>query len=152
VIARALAAAFLVLAACQAQQEQAAAGAPSVPAAEASAASPRPAPAPTQDPFEVRADRDRANLIAGCPHQNPATRPAGSNCYGIFPEQCGADRAAAWQSQPLTASLRARIEEIAPPGGVRFIRPGEAVIQDLRPGRLNIELDTKDRIARADCY
>jgi len=83
---------------------------------------------------------------------NPQHRPRGSNCFGIFPEQCGADRAAAFLGEPLTADARVRIEQIAAPGGTRFIRPGEAVIQDLRPDRLNIELDTQGEVERIDCY
>jgi hypothetical protein len=91
-------------------------------------------------------------MIAGCPGMNPQRRPRGSNCFGIFPEQCGADRAATFLDQPLTPESRAQIEEIAPLGGIRFIRPGEAVIQDLRTGRLNIELDVQGNPARIDCY
>ena len=100
----------------------------------------------------TRADRGRADLIAGCPGMNPQRRPEGSNCFGIFPEQCGADRAAAFLRQPLTSDTRARLEAFAPPGGIRVIRPGEAVIQDLRPNRLNIELDAQGVVDRADCY
>jgi len=91
-------------------------------------------------------------MVPGCPHRNPARRPRGSNCFGIFPEQCGANRAALFLGQPLTPQLRSSIEAIGPPGGVRFIRPGETVIQNLSFGRLNIGLDAQGTVERADCY
>jgi len=153
VIRSALAAgsALLALSACQAASEdhapEAGAAAPS-----GSASANTAAPPPASDPFAIRPDRDRPDMVAGCPGMNPQLRPRGSNCFGIFPEQCGADQASAFVGRPLSPPARARIEAIAPPDGVRFIRPGEAVIQDLRPGRLNIELDSQGSIERIDCY
>ena len=83
---------------------------------------------------------------------NPEQRPRGSNCFGIFPEQCGADRAAAFVTQPFTAELRGRIEAIAPPGGIRFIRPNDAVTDDLRFERLDVLIDDRGRVEKVDCY
>jgi len=165
-IRRALAAGavLLALSACQVESAEPApaAGAANsldrVADSETSAAGSRPSPAPSSEPsrggepFAVRSDRNLTDMITGCPHQNPLRRPRGSNCFGIFPEQCGADQAQPFHGQPLTQETRARIEAIAPPDGVRFIRPGEPVIQDLRAGRLNIELDAEDRVERIDCY
>lgn len=96
--------------------------------------------------------RDLNDMIAGCPGMNPQNRPRGSNCFGIFPEQCGADRAAQHEGEMATPDLRDRIISYAPNGDVRFINPGDAVIQDLRYGRLNIHLDKAGLIEEADCY
>jgi hypothetical protein len=148
--------AILALAGCHA-----ASGGRATAAGAASPALPSPAEAgrhsveseaPSPDPFRVRGDRDLTDNIPGCPRQNPQQRPRGSNCFGVFPEQCGADRAAAFQRQPLTPDNRARIEAIAPPGGIRFIAPGQVVTSDLRFGRLNIVLDASGVIEEADCF
>jgi hypothetical protein len=104
------------------------------------------------DPFAIRPERDKGDLIAGCPGQNPQRRPRGSNCFGIFPEQCGADQVAPLVGQPLTPESRGSIEAIAPPDGIRFIKAGEAAIQDLRTGRLSILTDAQGRIETADCF
>jgi hypothetical protein len=141
------------LAACQPAEEDAGPAAstasPAVdPATPVAAASPPPA----QPGFAVRADRDLQDRIPGCAGMNPDQRPRGSNCYGTFPEQCGADRAAAFVSRPFTAEVRARIEAIAPPGGIRFTRPDEAVTDDLRFERLNVHIDAQGRVEKVDCY
>ena len=127
------------LAACQPAQEDAG------PAASAVSPSARAA-------FAVRADRDLQDRIPGCAGMNPQQRPRGSNCFGIFPEQCGADRATAFVTQPFTADVRARIEAIDPPGGIRFTRPNEAVTDDLRFERLNVHIDAQGRVDKVDCF
>ena len=144
----ALVAAALLLppAACQQAQEDAGPAASAV-SSPAGASAP-----PLQSGFAVRADRDLQDRIPGCAGMNPQQRPRGSNCFGIFPEQCGADRAAAFVSQPFTAEVRARMEAIAPPGGIRFTRPNEAVTDDLRFERLNVHIDAQGRVEKVDCY
>jgi hypothetical protein len=143
----AAAALLLPLAACQPAEQDAgpAASAVSTPADPVAAAG-------TPAGFAIRADRDLQDRIPGCSGMNPQQRPRGSNCFGIFPEQCGADRAAAFVSQPFTADVGARIEAIAPPGGIRFTRPNEAVTDDLRFQRLNIHIDARGRVEKVDCY
>ncbi|MEO6042174.1 MAG: I78 family peptidase inhibitor [Croceibacterium sp.] len=149
---RALAAVLLTLSACQAAPRDPAGPATPVPRAQESTPT-TGNPFPAMGPFAVHPDRGTTLMVAGCPHMNPVSRPSGSNCYGIFPEQCGADRAAAFQGNELDAAAREQIEAIAPPGGIRFIKPGEPVTADLRAGRLNIELGGKDgkTIVKADC-
>jgi hypothetical protein len=100
-------------------------------------------------PFPSRDLKDR---VRGCQGMNPDWRPRGSNCHGIFPEQCGADLARAHLGKTLTPEMRNLIASYSPNGDVRFIRPGDAVIQDLRPGRLNIGLGAQDQIEDIDCY
>jgi hypothetical protein len=82
---------------------------------------------------------------------NPRTRPRGSNCFGVFPEQCGANAAARHIGEPMTAALAGRLEAAAP-GGARIIRPGQAVNDDFRSARLNVILDVADRVREVDCY
>lgn len=103
------------------------------------------------DPLPPNPQRDPTDLVRGCPGMNPDQRPRGSNCFGIFPEQCGADVAAKHIGEPMTPALAARMEEIAP-GGARIIRPGQAVTDDLRYARLNVILDEQDRVQKVDCY
>jgi len=152
VIRPALAAFLLALPGCQAA-EKSAAGAPAArPFAKPSRAA--PAAVAAMAPFSIHPDRNLSDKIAGCPGMSPASRPRGSNCHGIFPEQCGADRAAAFQGQELNSTLKEQIAAIEPPGGVRYIEFGQPVTQDLRAGRLNIELSGKDNksVMKADCY
>ena len=149
---------LLPLAACQ-PAEQDAGPAASAVSSTVDADTPVAAVSPSATPpagassgFAVRADRDLQDRIPGCAGMNPQQWPRGSNCFGIFPEQCGADRAAAFVSQPFTAEVRARIEAIASPGGIRFTRPNEAVTDDLRFQRLNVHIDAGGRVEKVDCY
>lgn len=91
--------------------------------------------------------------LPSCPGINPGIRrPPGSNCLGILPSACGADRARAYVGRIATPALRARIERVVGHDQIRWIKPGEPVIQDLRHNRLNMQLDKRGRIAIADCY
>ena len=112
----------------------------------------------TQDPRKAAAGslppdpgRDLDDMVPGCPGMNPQQRPRGSNCFGVFPEQCGADKAAVHVGEPMTDRLAARMESIAP-GGARITRPGQAVNDDFRSARLNVHLDEQDRVEEVDCY
>ena len=102
--------------------------------------------------FKPDPSRDRSDRIAGCSHMNPETRPRGSNCYGIFPEECGADRALAHKGEVLTPALQQRIIAYSPTADVRFIHSGDVLIEDLRHGRLNIGLSDEERITSVDCF
>ncbi len=105
-------------------------------------------PAPVTSPQE-RKDTD----LAPCPGINgDIRRPAGSNCLGILPEQCGADKLTAYKNKVADAAVRAEVGKIVGHDEIRWINPGDAVIQDLRPDRLNMELDDQGRIEKSDCY
>ena len=84
-----------------------------------------------------------------CPG-NP-DRPTGSNCYGIFPKSCGADRAVTFVGQPMSDRIMATVQGSAL-GGVRVIAPGQPPTADLRQGRLNIIVDDAGVITAVDCY
>lgn len=100
---------------------------------------------------QADASRGTEDLVAGCPGMLPKRRPRGSNCFGIFPKQCGADIAARHVGELMTETLAIRLEEIAR-GGARIIRPKQVVHDDLRDSRLNVVLDARNRIAEVDCY
>jgi len=162
VIRRALAAFLLLaLAGCHAADKDAA-GAPA-PGATSAAQNVSQAlgitPKPTKTvavsamaPFSVHPNRDLHDMVAGCPGLSATSRPRGSNCHGIFPEQCGADRAAAFQGQKVDSTLKEQIAAIEPPEGVRYIGIGEAYTQDLRKGRLNILTGPDKLIVEVDCF
>jgi hypothetical protein len=127
-----------------------------LPAGTASSADPvdpdQPVSSPDLDTFPPSAARDLTDMVGGCQGMNPEKRPRGSNCHGIFPEQCGADKARGYVGKRATPAVRDTIIRFSPNGDVRFIRPGDAVIEDLRTGRLNIQLSESGVIESADCY
>ncbi len=88
---------------------------------------------------------------ASCPAYADADRPSGSNCLGIKPESCGADRAYQFVGQPMGDNILAVVKGSAS-GGVRTFKSGEPVTDDLRPGRLNIATDQAGTILSVDCY
>lgn len=103
------------------------------------------------EPRHADAGRGTENLVTGCPGMLPKRRARGSNCFGISPQQCGANIAARHVGEQMTETLAFRMEEIAR-GGARIIHPKEVVHDDLRDSRLNVVLDAQNRIAEVDCY
>lgn len=108
-------------------------------------------PNPVVGSPQADAERNPKSLVAGCPGMLPKRRPPGSNCFGILPEECGADIAARHVGELMTETLARRLEQIAP-GGTRIIRPKQVVHDDFRVTRLNVLLDARERIAEVDCY
>ena len=107
---------------------------------------------PPPAPFRSRQER-RPGDLAPCPGINPAIRrPRGSNCLGILPRQCGADQARVFIGRVGSPQTRAAVSGLVGHQRIRWIRLGEAVTADLRPDRLNIELDRRGWIAAVDCY
>jgi hypothetical protein len=68
------------------------------------------------------------------------------------PEACGADRLHDFVGRLADADTRRAVEALVETDDIRWIRPGDAVIEDLRADRLNLELDAEDRIETIDCY
>lgn len=89
--------------------------------------------------------------LPNCPGMD-IRRPAGSNCYGIFPTVCGADKAKAFIGRVSDAALRETVTRVTGNKSIRWIMPGEAVIQNLDPSRLNMELDAMKAVKKVDCY
>jgi len=94
--------------------------------------------------------------LAPCPGINPdIRRPAGSNCLGITPDQCGADKAQGYIGKKGTADARAELEGLSTskaPHSFRWIPYMTPVIEDQRADRFNVELDQNGTISRIDCY
>lgn len=92
-------------------------------------------------------------LLAGCAGSagpcNPAATPA-------FPpsaadDQCGAALLARFAGAVASDEIRATIAAAAGERRVRYIAPGDAVTQDYRIDRLNVELGEDGRIVRFRC-
>lgn len=86
-----------------------------------------------------------------CPSYADPDRPSGSNCLGILPESCGADRAYQFVGQPMSDDILKVVRESAS-GGVRTFVSGQPVTDDLRPGRLNIKTNETGTILSVDCF
>lgn len=108
-------------------------------------------PEPAELPAPKVADKQPGDL-APCPGINPdIRRPAGSNCLGITPEECGASLAQQYVGRKGTPALRKEISELAV-GSFRWIPYGTAVTDDLQAGRMNVSLDEDGTIAKVDCF
>jgi hypothetical protein len=88
-----------------------------------------------------------------CPGINPdIQRPPRSNCLGILPEQCGADRVQHYVGRRLNDAVRDEIHRIAGDIVVRTYGERQPVTDDLRPDQLNVVYDAGRRIVKVDCY
>lgn len=63
-----------------------------------------------------------------------------------------ADACHASQHQGLVGQKSAVLATAKLPEGTRIIKPNSAVTMDLRPDRLNVEINAKDIIAKVSCY
>ena len=109
--------------------------------------------APATLPSPVSPVARRPGDLAPCPGINPdIRRPLGSNCLGIVPRQCGADRVRRFLGKPANRANRVAVEGTVEHDRIRWIRPGEAVTQDLRADRLNVMLNPRGRISKIDCF
>jgi hypothetical protein len=59
---------------------------------------------------------------------------------------CGADDFGVFTGQPF-----AEFQAYGVPAGARVIRPGDAVTEDFSASRLNVTLDSADRVAALTC-
>lgn len=159
--------ALLLITACEIRrtgEDGTAAPAASSPDAAAKLAPAPPAPARRVElaPPAIRTDAARPAPasaapqtadLAPCPGINPdIRRPPGSNCLGILPQACGADRVVALVGAPANAATLDSIRQRIGHDRIRIFARGEPVTDDLRPDRLNIEIGARGRIAGIDCY
>ncbi len=101
------------------------------------------------EPSAIRADND----LPPCPGINPdIRRPVGSNCLGILPSECGADQLSEYIGREADTATRREIEAVVNHNRIRWIEANQAVNDDLRYDRLNINLDSDDHIEKVDCY
>lgn len=90
--------------------------------------------------------------LAPCPGINPdIRRPAGSNCLGITPDQCGADQVHLYIGVEGKPNIRDQIASMSK-GRFRWIPHMTAVTEDLDPTRMNVLLDEDGIITEIDCH
>lgn len=107
-----------------------------------------PPPLPPSAPMVVNSAADDEPMCPGI----RIRRPKGSNCLGILPTACGADKLAALIGKPDTPEMRADTAQRIGHVNIRWIKPGQPVIENLDPERLNVGLDGQGRVAKVDCY
>jgi Peptidase inhibitor I78 family len=92
-------------------------------------------------------------LLAGC--AAPAPAPAPAPAAPVPPPepvfQCNADGARFAVGQPLTPQLEAAARVRAGAGLVRVLKPGEAATMELNGGRLNLDVDARNRVTEVRC-
>lgn len=79
-----------------------------------------------------------ALVVLGLSACQPVAKPSEASC--------GAARLGGWVGQPVAA-----LDEQYLPQTVRLIRPGDAVTEDFKPGRLNVILDASDLLVAFHC-
>lgn len=79
------------------------------------------------------------NSIAGAP------QPSGD-------DQCNAAIATGFAGREVDAATKAELEaSVAPIAAIRWVGPGTMTTEDYSPSRLNVMLDTGNRITSAHC-
>ncbi|MGJ7610394.1 MULTISPECIES: I78 family peptidase inhibitor [unclassified Variovorax] len=96
-----------------------------------------------------------AALLAGCaaPAAAPASAPAVA-APAPPPEpvfQCSAEGARFAVGQLLTPQLEAAARARAAAGTVRVLKPGTAATTELNGGRLNLDVDARNRVSNVRC-
>ena len=93
-----------------------------------------------------------AVLLAGCAAPAPAPAPVAAPAPPPEPVyQCSADGARFAVGQPLTPQLEAAARVRAAAGTVRVLKPGEAATMELNGGRLNLDVDARNRVTDVRC-
>ncbi|MFM9921922.1 I78 family peptidase inhibitor [Variovorax sp. H27-G14] len=92
-----------------------------------------------------------AILLAGCAAPAPAPAPAAPAPPPEPVFQCSADGARFAVGQPLTPQLEAAARVRAGAGTVRVLKPGEAATTELNGGRLNLDVDARNRVSDVRC-
>lgn len=92
-----------------------------------------------------------AALLAGCaaPAPAPASAAPAPPPEPVF--QCSADGARFAVGQPLTPQLEAAARVRAAAGTVRVLKPGDAATTELNGGRLNLDVDARNRVTDVRC-
>jgi hypothetical protein len=93
-----------------------------------------------------------AALVAGCAAPAPAPAPAAPPAAPPEPVyQCNADGARFAVGQPLTPQLEAAARVRSGAGTVRVLKPGEVTTMELNGGRLNLDVDARNRVTEVRC-
>ncbi|MGJ7574529.1 I78 family peptidase inhibitor [Variovorax sp. RB2P76] len=92
-----------------------------------------------------------AALLAGCAAPAPAPAAAAPVPPPEPVFQCSADGARFAVGQPLTPQLEAAARVRAAAGTVRVLKPGDAATTELNGGRLNLDVDARNRVTDVRC-
>ena len=65
--------------------------------------------------------------------------------------QCDAGRLSGLVGRPASAELGAEARRLSGAARLRWIRPGDMVMMDFSPQRLNVHLDVQNRVERFAC-
>jgi uncharacterized lipoprotein YajG len=92
-----------------------------------------------------------AALLTGCAaSSSPASAPVpAARAEPVY--QCNADGARFAVGQPLTPQLEAAARVRSGARIVRALKPGEAVTMELNGGRLNLDVDARNRVTDVRC-
>ncbi|WP_129792900.1 I78 family peptidase inhibitor [Sphingosinicella sp. CPCC 101087] len=82
------------------------------------------------------------------PGGTPGEPPAGGGDSGFT---CSAEGLQDLAGQPATSELGAEALRRSGARTLRWIRPGDAVTMDFRQDRLNVRLDSQNRVEAFDC-
>jgi hypothetical protein len=86
------------------------------------------------------------SLTAACTTAS-ADVPAAPTLQG----QCDAEKARALVGQPASTELAAEAQRLSGAGTVRWLRPGQIITMEYRADRLNIVLDSENRVTEIRC-
>ncbi|MEJ5975757.1 I78 family peptidase inhibitor [Novosphingobium sp. PS1R-30] len=108
---------------------------------------PAPAPAPTLAPAVPPSSQPAP------PSGSPEPKPGAERPPQVEPvaDACGAGKLVEYLNLLPTDDTAARIRLTVGHDRIRTIRPGDAVTQDFRPDRLNVEIGEDGRIKRVYC-
>ncbi|MGJ7529222.1 I78 family peptidase inhibitor [Variovorax sp. GB1P17] len=92
-----------------------------------------------------------AALMAACaaPAPAPAPAPAAPPPEPVY--QCNADGARFAVGQPLTPQLEAAARSRSGAGVLRVLKPNQAATMELNGGRLNLDVDARNRVTGVRC-
>jgi hypothetical protein len=90
-------------------------------------------------------------LLVGCAAPAPAPAPAPPAPPPEPVYQCSADGARFAVGQLLTPQLEAAARVRAAAGTVRVLKPGDAATMELNGGRLNLDVDARNRVTDVRC-
>jgi len=90
-----------------------------------------------------------AALMAGCAAPAPPPAPPAPPPAPVY--QCSADGARFAVGQPLTPQLEAAARVRASAGTVRVLKPGDMATTELDGGRLNFDVDARNRVTDVRC-
>lgn len=90
-------------------------------------------------------------LLAGCAGSAGPCNPTAAPVFPAPTDECGAAEFSRYVGAQATTEVRTAIAARLGDRRVRYISPGDAVTQDYRVDRLNVELGADGRISRLRC-